>query len=91
MDDMKKDLISSLKEREQVLIKLNEACPVCMDPYTPGTAYFLTNCTHVMHKECIKGYITSEIDGGKPEITCVDPKCKKLLAPEDVFRNTSDD
>lgn len=71
-----KSIVEQIKEKEKVLIKKKATCPVCFDEYEPGTAYFLRNCTHVLHKECIKQYIKAEVEGGQCVLKCVEPKCK---------------
>ncbi len=60
-----------------------------MEPFTDDSAYFMKNCEHVFHRECLTSYLKAEISNNRCPIKCCLPTCKAVIASEDMVRNLS--
>lgn len=47
-------------------------------------AFSFTNCEHILHEECLKQYLKTEISESKSPLTCCDPQCRKQLSEKDI-------
>ena len=72
-----------LKEEEKL------ECKICFDEYTEATVYFMKNCDHIFHRECLKHYLVTEIGQNRCPILCCIKECKTQIASEDMMRNLS--
>jgi len=66
-------------------------CPICLCETAPGEAAVLIGCSHAFCLDCISTYVRGKVEAGEvlPEslaCPCVDPRCARPLAPQDVHR-----
>ena len=87
--------IEEEKANEEYIKKLQEEdikkeqkekidCPICLDDLVPQFAFFLENCPHFFHIECLETYIIDQIKNRKFPIRCPDPECKAEIPENDV-------
>jgi hypothetical protein len=67
--------------------QLKFECPIDMEPFTDDSAYFMKNCEHVFHRECLTNYLKAEISNNRCPIKCCLPTCTAIIASEDMVRN----
>ena len=62
------------------------ACPICCIMIeTPGSGTTLLACGHTFCNECIKTYVQTEINNGRPSIKCPEFGCKSHVDPITLF------
>ena len=59
-------------------------CTVCFEAFEDETIFILSNCGHVFHKECMKSYLSAELESGKGTLICPALKCKVELPTRDI-------
>ncbi|TNV85133.1 hypothetical protein FGO68_gene4724 [Halteria grandinella] len=62
-------------------------CTVCLEEMTPDTVFMLSNCEHMYHRDCIKGFLKNSVNESRCPITCPEPKCKRELGSQDFMGN----
>lgn len=63
-------------------------CKICYDEYTEWCLLFtLCNCEHVYCKECLEGYLTTQItNGGVLNLDCPNPECEAEINITDIYK-----
>ena len=87
-NDMDKDLISNENEinKDSLIIKKEEECPICSDLFFPMKENTLDNCGHSFCNNCWYNFLSIKIKENKLTfIKCLDYECQEKLSDEFII------
>lgn len=80
--------LTQLMEEEKVEEEENNVCEICLDVLftkeQDNQILVLNSCNDIYHFECLKTYISTQIDSAAFPITCPSPQCRAHMHTDDL-------
>lgn len=69
---------------EKIIADVKEECSICLRDLSTDDMYTLQNCQHVFCKDCLKQYVSTQLNDGAKKIVCPSRDCSKSLSAVDL-------